>query len=86
MVHVDRLKPYMDRQVVLPSPEELENVLGEESEIDKIDNLWEEDRETEEPVNPIDLQEGDINDDDNTEPTHAVETGNIDKNDNEVNE
>ena len=86
MVHVDRLKPYVDRQVVPPSPEELENVLGEESEVDEIDDLWEEDREIEEPVNPLDLQEGDINDNNNTEPTHAVEPGNTDKNDNEVDE
>ena len=69
-----------------PSPEELENILAEESEIDEIDDLWEEDRKIEEPVNPTDLQEDDINDDSNTRHTDAVEPDGTNKNDDRANE
>ena len=37
-------------------------------------------------MNPIDLREDDINNDNNIELTHALEPGNIDKNDDKVNE
>ena len=57
MVHVDRLKPYVDRQIVPPAPEDLDQILDNESIEDELDDLLLEDRVIEEPEDLTGIKE-----------------------------
>ena len=57
MVHVDRLKPYVDRQIVPPAPEDLYQILDNESSENELDDLLLEDRSIEEPEDLTGIKE-----------------------------
>ena len=54
MVHVDRLRPYVDRQIVPPAPEDLDQILDIENELN---DLLLEDRLIEEPEDLTGIKE-----------------------------
>ena len=89
MVHVDRLKPFIDRQVVPPTGEELLDILGEDDTIDDVSDLWEEDvPESEEDVseNTMDTPEIQGNDLEQCHMENQTQQGGLQDEENQVNQ
>ena len=89
MVHVDHLKPSIDRQVVPPTEEELLDILGEDDTIDDVSDLWEADvPECEEDVseNTLDTPEIQGNDLEQCHMENQTQQGGLQDEENQVNQ